>query len=310
MPEIIGPVVGGIIASDSAGDAADAQAAAAAASTAEQRRQYDLTRQDTAPWRSAGSASINQLAMLLGLRPEALIDRALYTTPATPGTPASTATTPTGGWMSQGDTQIYGPASAATPGTPERFDQAGYDAAVRAADRSGDPQFGSLMQQFTGKDLESEPGYVFGLNQGQQAIDRSASARGGLYSGATLKALNRFGQDYGGTKYNEAYNRDNPNKNRIFNMLSGVAGTGQIANAQVGSAGQNMANQISGNMIGAGNARAASGIAQGNAWQNALNQGISAWNRSSQPSYYGGYDDNMPPYMPATYYGGSGGGYQ
>ncbi len=310
--EIIGPVAGALIGSDSAGDAADAQAGAAAASTAEQRRQYDLTRQDYAPWRSAGTASINQLAMLLGLNPEALIDRARFTTPSTPGTPASTATTPTGGWMSQGDTMIYGPASAGTPGTPEIFDQAGYDAAVRAADRSGDPQFGSLMQQFTGKDLEKEPGYIFGMNQGVQARDRSASASGSLYSGAQMKALNRFGQDYGGTKFNEAFNRDNINKNRIFNMLSGVAGTWQTAVNQIGQAGQNMANQISGNMIGAGNARAASGIAQGNAWQNALNQGISAYNRGNQPSGYGGYNDNYPPQYSAAppYYDYGTGGYQ
>lgn len=294
MPEIIGPVAGALISSGSASDAADAQAGAAAASTAEQRRQYDLTRQDYAPWRSAGTASINQLAMLLGLNPEALIDRARFTTPATQGTPAG-QTTYGGGREGEGYTQNI----PGTPGTPEIFDQAGYDAAVRAADRSGDPQFGSLMQQFTGKDLEKEPGYIFGLNQGVQARDRSASASGSLYSGAQMKALNRFGQDYGGTKFNEAYNRDRLSKNDIFNMLSGVAGTGQTAVNQIGQAGQNMANQISGNMIGAGNARAASGIAQGNAWQNALNQGISAWGRrSTANSMLGpsGYGYETPPY--------------
>lgn len=41
------------------------------------------------------------------------------------------------------------------------------------------------------------PGYQFGLSQGTQAIDRSASAEGMNLSGATLKGLNRYGQDYG-----------------------------------------------------------------------------------------------------------------
>ena len=59
-------VVGSVISSQAAGDAADtaAQASgqASAASIAEQRRQYDLSRADYAPYLAAGTGAVNQLA--------------------------------------------------------------------------------------------------------------------------------------------------------------------------------------------------------------------------------------------------------
>jgi hypothetical protein len=42
--------------------------------------------------------------------------------------------------------------------------------------------------------LENTPGFQFRRDQGQQAIERSASSRGLLESGAILKGLNEFGQ--------------------------------------------------------------------------------------------------------------------
>lgn len=65
---IIGAVAsigGALIGSSAAGKAADAQTQAAAMATAEQRRQYDLTRADFAPWREAGSKAIGQLSSML-----------------------------------------------------------------------------------------------------------------------------------------------------------------------------------------------------------------------------------------------------
>jgi hypothetical protein len=53
--------------------------------------------------------------------------------------------------------------------------------------------YGMLTRQFTGENLQSDPGYQFGLNQGTTALQHSAAARGGLYSGATMKALERYG---------------------------------------------------------------------------------------------------------------------
>lgn len=51
----------------SAKKAAKAQTKAADQSIAEQRRQYDQTRADQAPWRTAGSAAIDKLSAVYGL---------------------------------------------------------------------------------------------------------------------------------------------------------------------------------------------------------------------------------------------------
>lgn len=60
---VAGPLIGGLFA----GDAENGQQAASDAAIAEQRRQYDLNREDYAPWRQAGGDAINRLRMLLGL---------------------------------------------------------------------------------------------------------------------------------------------------------------------------------------------------------------------------------------------------
>jgi hypothetical protein len=51
---------------DSAGDAADEQSAASDAAAAEARRQYDITRQDTAPYRNIGTQALNTIGGIYG----------------------------------------------------------------------------------------------------------------------------------------------------------------------------------------------------------------------------------------------------
>jgi hypothetical protein len=60
-------IVGGVASAKAAKKAAKAQTTAADQSVAEQRRQYDLTRSDLAPWRTAGSAAIDKLSAVYGL---------------------------------------------------------------------------------------------------------------------------------------------------------------------------------------------------------------------------------------------------
>jgi hypothetical protein len=114
--------------------------------------------------------------------------------------------------------------------------------------------------------ITSDPGYQFGLGQGQQAIDRSAAGAGGLYSGATLKALERYGQNYAGTKLNDAYTR-----------YGGVAQLGLNAVNGTTQSGQNAQNQISNNLIGAGNVSAAQENANGTTIANGLQQAVAAY---------------------------------
>lgn len=53
-------LIGGAMSNNAAGDAADAQSAASNAATAEQRRQYDQTRQDNMPWLNAGGWALGE----------------------------------------------------------------------------------------------------------------------------------------------------------------------------------------------------------------------------------------------------------
>lgn len=62
---LVGDIAGAFIGAKSAKKASKAQSKAAEAAIAEQRRQYDLSRADMAPWQVAGSAAIGSLSEML-----------------------------------------------------------------------------------------------------------------------------------------------------------------------------------------------------------------------------------------------------
>jgi hypothetical protein len=65
----------------------------------------------------------------------------------------------------------------------------------------------SKYEPFTMDKFQADPGYAFRLSEGTKALERSAAARGGLLSGGTGKALQRFGQEMGSQEYTNAFNR-------------------------------------------------------------------------------------------------------
>ncbi len=158
----------------------------------------------------------------------------------------------------------------------------------REAGKSALEQLKSLMTFDPSPDSASvmrEPGYQFGLDQGRNALEGSAAARGGLYSGQALKELTQFGNDYGTTKFGQAFDRQQTGFGNRWNRLAGLAGIGQTATQATGAAGMNFANQASNLMTGAGNAQAAAGMSQANIWGNGLSQlGGFAANKWGQPS--------------------------
>lgn len=176
------------------------------------------------------------------------------------------------------------------PGQPAgAVDEQALNAAIEAeiarmgaqggGDRSS-ADFGSLLRNFTGEDLENEPGFQFGLDQGMKALNNRLAAGGSFFSGAALKGGQRFAQDYAGTKFNDAFNRDSANKTRTFNFLSGPMSLGQNAAAQTGNAGMNMAGQVGANTTAMGNAQGAARIAQGNALAGGLNGAAGAFQQN------------------------------
>jgi hypothetical protein len=148
---------------------------------------------------------------------------------------------------------------------------------------SGTGAGGDLVRPFGLADFAADPGYGFRVSEGEKGIQRAASARGGLYSGATLKALARFNQDTASAEYGNSYNRYNNDQNNKFSRLASIAGLGQTATNQVGQAGQsaygtianagaNASNNISQSLIGAGNARASGYVGAANGVSNGISQ--------------------------------------
>jgi hypothetical protein len=220
-------LLGASMQADAVGNAADSQAASSAAGIAEQRRQFDLTRGDFAPYRETGVRALGSL--------ESDINK--------------------------------GPTAA---------------------------------------DVMSDPGYQFGLQQGQQAIDRKAAAAGGRISGASLKRASGFATDYATSGYNAAYQRRQDRLNR----LAALAGIGQTATGSSAAAGGQSSNAISGLLERQGDSTAAAGLARGNIWGNAVNQlGAigSRWARGSGgtvPGVSGTYDPGGDGGYGDFYYGG------
>ena len=164
------------------------------------------------------------------------------------------------------------------------------------------PQFGSFMDYFGADDFVKDPGYDFRLQEGQKALERSAAASGGLFSGRTGKALTQYGQDYGSNEFANAYNRWNTDRDRLFNRLSGIAGTGQTSAQQIGqwgmNTGQNVGNAYATGIQNAGAARASgyTGVA------NAANAGLNAWAQyrgMNQPPAPTQYNSGQPYYNSA-----------
>lgn len=140
----------------------------------------------------------------------------------------------------------------------------------------------------TAVDATRDPGYQFGLTQGQMALDRKASAAGGRLSGASLKAAARYGNDYATTKYESAYSRNYQAKQDRLNRLAALAGVGQSATGSTAAAGASAAGANAGLITAQGNASAAAQMAQGNIWGSAINQLGAVGQKWATPSTAGG----------------------
>lgn len=129
------------------------------------------------------------------------------------------------------------------------------------------------MSQF-----QADPGYGFRMSEGMKALERGAAARGGLLSGATLKGIQRFGQDLASQEYTNAFNRYQTERAARLQPLQSLAGVGQTTAQQLGQAGMQTAQNIGDTQMSGAAARA-SGYVGG---ANALNQGLGTYLNYSQ----------------------------
>ena len=150
------------------------------------------------------------------------------------------------------------------------------------------------MFSMTEDQLKQTPGYQFTLNQGLQNTQNSYAAKGLSSSGAALKGAAQYATGLADQTYQTQFNnyqqgftnnlaQNNQNYQQTlgantenfnqglqgsqleYNQLLGRAQLSANAAAGLGNIGQTTASQIGQNTIGAGNAQAASSIAQGNA---------------------------------------------
>jgi hypothetical protein len=131
--------------------------------------------------------------------------------------------------------------------------------------------FNAPFQAPTGTD---DPGFDFAMSEGQKALERSATSRGTLLTGGTLKELAGYTTGMALQGYGDAWNRartsylDAANifdRNRQFQsgLLGGIAGQGLSAANAYGGASADIA-------MGQGNAQAAGTATQGNIWGTAI----------------------------------------
>jgi len=173
--------------------------------------------------------------------------------------------------------------------------------------------YGSYAQPFSMADYQADPGYAFRVQQGQQAIDRSAAAQAGLQSGAALKAAARFGQEMGSQEYGNAYNRFLQQRQLQLQALQGLASPGATTAGNMGQLASTTGTNIANTMLGAGQAlgqgieqagqaRASSYMGGASALQGALSGiGRNAMAGAVYGQMYGGGGGAPPAYPTAAY---------
>jgi len=111
----------------------------------------------------------------------------------------------------------------------------------------------------------TSPGYDFQMQQGTNAIQNSAAARGGLNSGATMKALQGYGQNLADQDFQQ-----------YMGNLGKLGSVGMQAEGQIGGYRNNIANSYQQNYSTIGNAQGSRDAGYLGAAGSILGAGLSA----------------------------------
>lgn len=144
----------------------------------------------------------------------------------------------------------------------------------------------------TAAEAAATPGYQFQLQQGMNALQNSAAARGGLLSEGTAKNLENYAQGLASANYQNAFQNalqgyqtnfgaQQQAQNNLYNRLMGATGIGQSSASQLAGLSQSGAQNIAGIDLTSGKniadqinnaaaARASGIMGANNAWQNMI----------------------------------------
>lgn len=212
--------------------------------------QYNQNRADNLNALVTGNSAVNALARLYGLD---MYSGQVNTNPITMSGGGASANG-SAKWYDPGG--FFGGSKLST--TPVQFQTGnvgggGITSGTNRLVGSGGSTGGGAGQMDFSSFFES-PDYLFALQQGIQGQDRSAAARGGLYSGGHQADLVNYNQGMASQQLGN-----------YTNNLMRIAGFGGQASGQIGNFGNSTASRVGNNLANAGNARASSYFNSGQA---------------------------------------------
>lgn len=163
--------------------------------------------------------------------------------------------------------QLYGLPTAKYSSAP---DSAGSPGTWETVAGTGKPDFSAFT---------ASPDYAFARDEGMNALERTAAARGGLISGNQLRAAQQFGQGLASQQFGN-----------YFNRMMGIAQVGQNAAAGVGNAATATGQGVANSQIAGGQAQASGIVGGANAVTGALGSGmnnLAYWNAMNNMSSFG-----------------------
>lgn len=299
-----GSVVSGLLGNEAADDQADAARSASRRSVAEQRRQFNLIRGDTEPYRQVGQNALYEMSNMLGLGGQQYHERQNQLSDLRSQLGETDKHLTTGGnlqtqykWDLDSGSGFH-PAGGNEWSTNKPRDNVSSADVISRQVFTGEetnlnPEYTRIEDEIAnlqseieqgggeggmggggGFDVSQIPGYEFRMDQGINALNNSLAASGNRFSGRAMKAAQRYGQGLASQEYGQHFNR-----------LAGLAGTGQSAVGTSGQAGMQTASGV-GNALMRGGLAAGQAQAQGAAsMNNAIQGGIGnylAYNQNRQ----------------------------
>ena len=159
--------------------------------------------------------------------------------------------------------------------------------------------YGGYNQRFGMDQFTADPGYAFRLSEGMKGLNANAAARGGLISGAALKAATNYGQQAGSQEYTNAFNRFMQQKEAERSGYGDLTRIGQASAAGQAAAAGQYGTAAATNINNAGQAQASGYVGATNAINQGLSQGISQYQTNS---LLAGLRNNNPTAMSSTGY--------
>lgn len=239
-------LISGAVGSHASDKAAKAQGEASDAAIAEQRRQFDLTRQDLAPYLNTGRQALNALGSIYGYAPTS-------EAPVTPAEPTSNLPPP--------DALVRFNHMNIPISMFPQYQQLVGEQPVQEQPPAPPPSAPATTPDYSA--FFESPDYNFRRTEGLRDINNSFAARGGALSGNALRALTEFNSNLAAGEFGNYFNRQ-----------AALAGVGQAATNTGAQVGANTASNIGNALIGAGNSRASGIVGGANAVNNAVQGGI------------------------------------